>query len=74
MFGFLCGLFFNVCENAGPSKMKRLGKEAEEERGNIALILAHTVQPQKAKKVSRSTVWYKPGHSDNNSNWLGLDL
>jgi hypothetical protein len=54
MFGFLCGLFFNVCETAGPSKMRRLGKEAEEERGGIALILIYTVQPQKARKVSQS--------------------
>lgn len=65
-------LVFNVCETAGPSKMRRLGKEAEEEGGSIAFTLAHTVQPQKAKKVSRSAVWYKPGHSDNSSNWPGL--
>lgn len=31
MFVLLCGLFFNVCETSGPSKIRRLGKEAEDE-------------------------------------------
>lgn len=51
MFVFLCGLFFNVCETSGPSKMRRLGKGVEDKQENIALILVHPVQPQTKKVI-----------------------